>query len=238
MKFKSTQAEPGPQRAKMGARIVRLCVVHVGSWVLAASFASSVSCKRSEPPSSESNPTAQPIVHTPEVASNGAAAPSGTGAPPGPAPVDAGRRASFASFDQKSILLLCMDISAVTEKALDPVAEKKDGPIRIKKPCQDQFKDRLVLAMCTVQGVAKPDAGVGGSMVIYYYDFDTVDANDVEMKGCLTMSGDWQAISRDSDEYRRARVRRDAQRLVDLGSKATAPRSQPRRTTPDDEDAP
>jgi hypothetical protein len=70
--------------------------------------------------------------------------------------------------------------------------------------------------------VPKNDAGVEPGvyewrLAIRYYNLDTLASSDTYMKRCIDMKGgDWQAVGKDSDEYReavRARARREVENL-------------------------
>jgi hypothetical protein len=55
-------------------------------------------------------------------------------------------------------------------------------------------------------------------MIISHYDFASINANDKQMAECLEMKGDWKAVSRDSAEWRKAKLensRRNLQKAVD-----------------------
>ena len=53
-----------------------------------------------------------------------------------------------------------------------------------------------------------------------YYDFSNLDEDDLYMKQCLELHGDWHAVSRESNEYRRARLRANARKLGKITDKA------------------
>lgn len=64
----------------------------------------------------------------------------------------------------------------------------------IPQSCESAFADRLVLASC---------AFVGSQ--VFYYSFDL--PLDVEMRDCIKSQGTWEALPRDSQQYRRAHAR-------------------------------
>jgi len=120
-------------------------------------------------------------------------------APP-PAPAPRTYSASVATFrgDQ---LDECIDYVIVSAPGKE--AEARDlassfgtnlkgdeKPIRIAKPCAEQFPDRTVLATCSI--VDRP--GTAGTVTLRdrYYSVATVSDSDAYMKDCLTMRGDWQ----------------------------------------------
>jgi len=84
-------------------------------------------------------------------------------------------------------------------------AVTKDG-ILLRKTCAEQFSDRKALASCVA--TLKPDKG--HSQVHFterYYNFATFGSSDSYLEGCLRLSGEWQALSRGSPEFRKARQR-------------------------------
>jgi len=94
---------------------------------------------------------------------------------------------------------------------------------RIYKSCTDQFKTNPVLATCTTHStmnMARADAGVPLGVYVLdsverYYNLDTITHDDVYMKNCIDMKGDWTAAEKNSPEYReaaRARARREIEK--------------------------
>lgn len=71
----------------------------------------------------------------------------------------------------------------------------------IRKPCAEQFADRVALATCVA--ITKRD-GQELQLVERYYNPDTVGMDDIYMQECLRLGGTWEAIAQDSPEYRRA----------------------------------
>ena len=88
--------------------------------------------------------------------------------------------------------------------------DDKSGLINIKKPCAEQFSDRLVLGKC------KNGKGESVAWIESYYDFQDVFVSDHKMQLCLKESGEWESISRDSPEYNRARLEADRRHLKKL----------------------
>jgi hypothetical protein len=83
-------------------------------------------------------------------------------------------------------------------------AATKDG-VLLRRTCPEQFSDRTALASC----VATIERDQGRTKVHFaetYYNYSTVGTNDRYMRGCLNLSGDWQALSRQSLEYRKASI--------------------------------
>ena len=114
-------------------------------------------------------------------------------------------------------------------KALDGLSQnilkgKKKGLSKIGRPCSEQFRTAHVLATCVVHQDVKGDSGTALSLDVAarYYNLDTLTSNDRYMKDCIDMQGDWQAVEKDSDEYREAlhaRTRRQMEGLVDKAEK-------------------
>ncbi len=88
--------------------------------------------------------------------------------------------------------------------------DEKSGLIHVKKPCAEQFPDRLVLGKCT-NGKGSPVVAIES-----YYDFQDVFVSDHKMQLCLKESSEWESISRDSPEYNRARLEADRRHLKKL----------------------
>ena len=97
---------------------------------------------------------------------------------------------------------------------------------RLNKSCGDQFSDRTALAVCVISNAHDPDADGGSAntnvrveMTDAYFDYQAVVEDDAYMKQCLDMGGDWKALSRDSDEFRRAKLEHDTANLRKLTGK-------------------
>jgi hypothetical protein len=94
---------------------------------------------------------------------------------------------------------------------------------RIYKTCADQFRGKPVLATCAVNFTTSVtgdyDADLGTfelALTRSFYSLDSLTNNDANMRQCIAAKGDWQAVDKDSDEYReavRARARREVERL-------------------------
>lgn len=75
----------------------------------------------------------------------------------------------------------------------------------LQDSCDEAFADRLVLASC-----ATADFGAWR-----YYSFDAL-LGDADMRDCLkTLRGRWTELPHDSEEYRRAKARHDAERAAE-----------------------
>lgn len=140
--------------------------------------------------------------------------------PPPPAKQFVGE-ASFAHF-VKDQIFECVDIAVVippppgapsdwkpsedifgrTVKAMSKDATK------LSKTCDEQFADRTVLASCTMKQKGKTDAGTSASATVTanFYNFEDVGKDDSQMKDCLKGGGDWKAVSRDSVEWKKAKL--------------------------------
>ncbi len=95
------------------------------------------------------------------------------------------------------------EVKTLMETARKTLKDSKDEA-EIKEPCAQTFKDRLVLATCTIEKTGK-----AGTMqtVIRRYLFETALADDKVMRQCLKAEGGkWEAIAHDSEEFRRAQL--------------------------------
>lgn len=112
------------------------------------------------------------------------------------------------------------DLDACTDLAVDQApggpeeAEKfaarsagTPGGQRLSKPCAEQFSDRAVLATCAV-GVRKEGRA---ALTISAYNLRTLESDDVYMRQCLAMAGDWRPSPQAVERARN----RDARRLLD-----------------------
>jgi hypothetical protein len=78
----------------------------------------------------------------------------------------------------------------------------KNLPIRLKGTCSVEFPDRTPLATCTFANTH--DTGTFRGRLAFYSS-KAVFSSDSLMKECLSKwHGTWNAVSRDSEEYRRA----------------------------------
>ena len=74
--------------------------------------------------------------------------------------------------------------------------------VSIDKTCTEAFGDRIELASCTQPG----------GVLFHYYSFALLE-NDLEMKSCLKdLRGSWKALPQDSDQYRLAHARYEAEK--------------------------
>jgi hypothetical protein len=157
-------------------------------------------------------------------------------AAPAPMPVPTGLSgtASVANFTKDTRLDECADFTITLPPDVDASAEAieksvvalaksltkgKIGMSLLSKLCTEQFGTNSVLATCTAHQQIVGDSGKGVEFVIFvhYYNLDTLTKSDTYMKNCLDMQGDWQAVDKDSDEYReavRARGRREMEGIV------------------------
>ncbi len=85
----------------------------------------------------------------------------------------------------------------------------------IRKPCSEQFADRLVLATCIA--ITKRD-GQELQLVERFYNPATVGMEDLYMQECLRLGGTWEAIAKDSPEFRKAEARAKLHELESLAA--------------------
>lgn len=99
--------------------------------------------------------------------------------------------------------------------------EEDDPAVVIQRPCTDQFRDRTPLATCVIsRNIPRNETGrVPPGTVItltssarFYRAADVIDS-DAQMRDCLRVGGDWQAIDRDSEAGREA-LRQDNRRQL------------------------
>ena len=142
---------------------------------------------------------------------------------------------TIASFKNGDQLDECVDFTG-TGASLDwGSASKVDagfakGKVVIAQTCNEAFADRTVLGTCFVstavaRKVRKDDAG-GVEMNAQYFRTATLDR---AMKDCLEVRGEWHAIARNSDDYRREHIRQ----LVDQAQHLADPEMSRGRPTPD-----
>jgi hypothetical protein len=102
-----------------------------------------------------------------------------------------------------------------TQDAPDLRAQLAKLGTEIRKPCKEQFADRLVLATCIA--ITKRD-GQELQLVERYYNPGTVGMEDLYMQECLRLGGTWQAIAKDSPEFRKAEAEAKLRGLEALAS--------------------
>jgi hypothetical protein len=73
----------------------------------------------------------------------------------------------------------------------------------LRKPCSEQFANRVVLATCVA--ISKRD-GQELQLVERFYNPDTVGMDDLYMQECLRLGGTWEGLAQDSVEFRRAKA--------------------------------
>lgn len=123
------------------------------------------------------------------------------------------QRTSIASF-RENVLDECVDITITVEPPDGATIDWKPNlpavgdalqkdKIEIKMPCSQQFADRQALAKCRI---SETKDGKGVEFVAMYFNYETVGTRDDYMRDCLKGKGEWQAVSRDSQEFRRARL--------------------------------
>jgi hypothetical protein len=87
---------------------------------------------------------------------------------------------------------------------------------RLAQSCSEQFSDRRAFGVCAAMPMSKAketaDADASRRALtgrIAHYSFDDVFRSDWAMRECLENGGKWEALSRDSDEFRHAQLRHD-----------------------------
>jgi hypothetical protein len=135
-------------------------------------------------------------------------------------------RASLADL-RGDALGECVDFSIDVTLGLDAGEPKKDpieailkgqkGLTKIGKPCAESFPDRTAYATCTLTK-REDDGGTSVSIVVvsHRFDFAAVADTDRNMKECLEMRGEWNAIRRDSPEWHAAKTEQARKRLERL----------------------
>ena len=145
-------------------------------------------------------------------------------------------RASLAHF-VKNQLFECIDLSMDLEPPADAGADWKppDNPtdtVRksmskeltpIQDPCGVAFADRTVLATCS--HAHKGDAG-SGEVNTSFYGYDDIGLSDEQMADCLKGKGRWNALARDSLEFRKAKLDYDSRNLRKAVGKLNAAAAQ------------
>lgn len=76
-----------------------------------------------------------------------------------------------------------------------------EGMVEVQQPCQQQFSDRVVWAMCT-RRIVRND-GVSLDWSERHYSHSRVYSSDELMSECLSDDGTWTSASRDTIEWRR-----------------------------------
>lgn len=182
-----------------------------------------VGCSKPEakPAPVETVPSAAPVVKSAE---------------PPPAPKAYQGTISFAHF-AKDQIFECIDATVQIQPPGDAGADwaPKDDPIaklattpflkkttKLSKPCGEQFGDRTVLASCTLVDKGERHDGGNPRLVVTFtsnfYNYEDVGPTDEHMKDCLQNGGDWKALSRDSAEWKKAKLehsRKGLQKAVD-----------------------
>jgi hypothetical protein len=90
--------------------------------------------------------------------------------------------------------------------------KRNPGTSRLDKPCGDLFRAVPAVATCTThissyltKGDSSAQLGTYDiQMTSRYYDPNAVTSDDSYEKGCVEMKGDWQAVDKNSNEYKAA----------------------------------
>lgn len=139
---------------------------------------------------------------------------------------------SGAATFKDDVLDNCTDLSIVAKpEKVGQVRDEIEKVLRsIKKDslrvdsCAEAFKDRVVLASCEIEiaaggddanewtldpkGEVVKESGAGGEKIrigMYQYLFETTFESDRAMRECLEAKGKWEALRRDSDDFKRAK---------------------------------
>jgi hypothetical protein len=78
--------------------------------------------------------------------------------------------------------------------------------------CGDMFSDRVELASCDFDSGATGDAGTTWDIAMHLYSQDALNG-DTALHGCLKEHGKWNALPRDSHEYKREQIRQNLERV-------------------------
>jgi hypothetical protein len=164
-------------------------------------------------------PTTITVTASPSTTEVRAVASASAPTPPSGPPAEAMVTAAIASFAD-DVLDECTEIAALAEDAakvrqgLDKmVADSKGRSLRVDS-CTEAFKDRVVLASCSVErsasrdtsrtnewsldnGELVPDSVPGAKafkLTSRRYLFESTFEDDRTMRECLEMKGKWEAI--------------------------------------------
>jgi hypothetical protein len=134
--------------------------------------------------------------------------------------------ASIASLDADGLLNECdeftitysqgtanKDVQAsLVESVVGGFLKKNIRASRLTRPCSDEFRANTVLASCVTRvssELTKSDSDA--ELAIYelqmtsrYYNLEMLAGSDAYMKACTERKGDWQALDKNSDEYKAA----------------------------------
>jgi len=111
--------------------------------------------------------------------------------------------------------------AAVTASLFKPKPGDKKT-IELEKSCAEQFSDRKPFAACTAAPASQSDAIHSVELQIRnnWYMFETVFLSDGAMRECLSQGSKWEAVSRDSDEFRMAQLQDSTAKARKLIGKA------------------
>jgi hypothetical protein len=86
---------------------------------------------------------------------------------------------------------------------------KTVGKTLLTHSCDQQFRDRTVLAACAYRVGESDDAGSSAEIRghLRYYGLAALEPGSPFRKQCLELGGDWRELPSDSDEVRRTRAR-------------------------------
>lgn len=103
---------------------------------------------------------------------------------------------------------------AKADEYLTKLGELVEDRTTLARPCFEQFANRPHLAQCSAQ--IELEEGVELSTQSSYFRFESALGSDRRMRECLEKGGDWTALEEDSLEYRRARMRSNAEELREV----------------------
>jgi hypothetical protein len=116
-----------------------------------------------------------------------------------------------------SLVGRCLGAFGVSAKA------KKGGQL-LRQSCGEMFSDRTELASCAWSAQASSDAGTVkiADFALHFYSSDALNG-DTALHACLKLDGSWSALSHDSHEYKREKIRESLERLEKIQSQVAAP---------------
>jgi hypothetical protein len=136
------------------------------------------------------------------------------------------RTFSVASL-QHDVLDECIDLTVRLDVAVGNVPEwqSKDASdlrqrlarlgTELPRPCAEEFASRPVLATCLATTKRE---GQELELLERYYNFTTVGMDDIYMQECLRLGGTWQALAKDSPEFRKAQQDATLRRLESMAA--------------------
>lgn len=96
---------------------------------------------------------------------------------------------------------------AIWKTVVQPQIQKNATVTRLTKTCGEQFEDRKPYGACYGMKPAWANGDGGASLIrvdLYHFSFEAVFKSDWAMRECLQIGGDWKALSRESERFKRA----------------------------------